>query len=421
MRLDGTMTMRWLVSVCWVLLITIAGTANAILPTAEIEVYVGNDEENSYTVLASQASFGPLSPMAGRTTQDAVQLQFPPSDNPLLCNNDTVEVSVSVSVSVSVTAVVYTEPTILMVPRGDCTYQFKAWQAQQLGAQGVILYNTLASRYSLNTTKSTKSTASTASTATSDDILFPQEFFDYDCQLGQAEIPSVDLSFDPLPYNSQQNDPLLSGDASSDNLCWLYSQNHLNSCDSKKCLITGANTNATFTNKDTDTDTDTDTTQTKVCCAWDLHLWLYSDTTMKDYTKVTIPTVFITMNQADTLFESMSKGPVLVKLYSRWRSSYNLSSILIWMLGVAVASLAAYCSAHDYHTGIRKLLARRNATSSTIPTGRAPRQPQPLAHRNPMQEETLELEPIHALGFVIMASSSLFILFYFEVRTYYYL
>jgi hypothetical protein len=106
--------------------------------------------------------------------------------------------------------------------------------------------------------------------------------------------------------------------------------------------------------------------------------------------------------------------------------------MLIWLLGVTVAAVAAYWSASDYHKGMDMILKRmarqqQQASGNTvIPSGGASNSPAPaaasnnapLVTRNPMQEETLELEPIHALGFVIMASSSLFILFYFKVRRY---
>jgi hypothetical protein len=271
-----------------------------------------------------------------------------------------------------------------------------------MGAKGVIIYNTLASRYSINTTG--HDADEKYPTYSTKDILFPQEFSDYDCANAEAQIPTVDLSFQPLPYNADHNDPLLSGDT-EDNLCQLYSETKLRHCESKKCLLTSLSNTST----------------TQVCCAWDLHLWLYADPTLQVNQTVTIPTVFITMQQADRLVSDIIKlqnVPLMARVHSRWRPDYNGSSLLIWMLGVAVAAFAAYGSAADYHTGIRKLLHRRRQPRSAVPTGNSSNgNRRPLATRNPMQEETLELEPIHALGFVVMASSSLFILFYFEVRT----
>jgi len=41
----------------------------------------------------------------------------------------------------------------MMIPRGECTFETKVYNAQLLGASGVIIYGTLGSRYSLNKTK----------------------------------------------------------------------------------------------------------------------------------------------------------------------------------------------------------------------------------------------------------------------------
>ena len=380
----------------------------AVLPTAEILVQASDGLEK-YTMLASQASFGPLSPMEANS-QAPSRLQLPPLSNPLLCEN--VTLSSSSSSSSSNSALSLERNTVLVVPRGDCTYQHKALQAQKLGAVGVILYNTLASRYSINTTAHEGEKFPSYSTK---DILFPQEYYDYDCHKGSASIPTVDLSFSPLPYDGQTNDPLLSGDT-QDNLCVLHSEDSLRHCDSKRCLVTG------LEDDDKNDNNNKDSSTTRVCCAWDLHLWLYPDPTMENETSIDIPMVFLTMDQGAQLLETIKKDSTTqVLILSRWRPNYNVSALLIWMLGVCVAAMASYWSAKDYHIGIRKLIqCRRNArTLASLSNGAAGlfRPTTPLAERNPMQEETLELEPIHALGFVVMASTSLFVLFYFEVRS----
>jgi hypothetical protein len=387
------MTTRFLLG--WLVLFTSPLLVHGILPTGQLTVNPSNGP--SYTLLASQASFGPLSPM--NPTDPPRKLVLAPSSNPLLCQNVTTTSAGGIFSSLPFAN------SIVVVPRGECTYKSKALHAEQLGAVGVVLYNTLSSRYSINTTAHEGEKYPNYST---EDILFPQQYYDYDCTKGQAMIPTVDLKIHPLPYNAKHNDPLLSG-STPDNLCRLHSQSQggdgdfASTCDSQKCLITAWDEN---------------TTNTQACCAWDLHLWMYADNAMKNVS-ISIPTIFLTMRQGDQLLASMrnSADDVAAVMASRWRPDYNLSSLVIWMLGVAVAAMAAYGSAGDCHSVLKKLRQRRANQNQTRGTNNSTNnRGAPMVTRSPMQEETLELEPIHAVGFVVMASSSLFILFYFKVR-----
>lgn len=53
-------------------------------------------------------------------------------------------------------------PIILMTPRGSCTFEKKAWVAQEIyGAVGILVYDNLAGRYSWN--------------ATTQRVIFPKE------------------------------------------------------------------------------------------------------------------------------------------------------------------------------------------------------------------------------------------------------
>lgn len=378
-RTRTELLLSWLVCSSWML------TATAILPTAEIVVSSSSSEDSHSSVfLASQANFGAL---LSQDDSTAYTLQHTDS---LLCQNVT-----------SITSNELFHDSIVLVPRGECTYQHKAFTAQQMGAKGIVIYNTLASRYTLNTTTTTTTTTATPDpqkTTTLSDIIFPQPFYDYDCQLlGSAEIPTSELQFtQEFQYDAQHNDPLLSGDGPQ-NLCRQHSPNQLANCPSKRCLLTNY--------------TPTDAT-TKACCAWDLHLWLYGDDSDLN---VQIPAVFVTMEQASQLSLLALKDTTIV-LRARWKPTYNPSSFLVWLLGVLVAAVAAYQSAGDYHIGIAKLTKRLKQQRVSTQEGEEA-QEEPLARRNPMQEETVELEPIHAIGFIAMASTSLFILFYFKVNT----
>jgi hypothetical protein len=426
-----SMTLTMMSSLSLLLLFLLPHSSQAVLPTAQIDLYDSSSSsssngkhQSSSSLLASHAWYGPRAPMANRNSRNGngngnsngsrqTVLRLAPVSNPLLCDNSSSSTAMDESAF---------QDAIVLVPRGQCTYQTKTWVAQLGGAKGVIIYNTLQARYAMNMTNSTTKNSTTSTSE--DDIEWPLDFHDYDCTRAQAQIPSDKLSFHPLPYNADHNNPLLTGTTNA-NLCRLYSTTNSKkgkggkgddhhdfdtSCPSHRCLLTG--------NKNTSTH--------QACCAWDLHLYLYPDGNHP--VSITIPTVFVTMQQGEDLLSNLlllqsSADDVLVTLSSRWQWDTNLSSGLIWMLGVAVAALAAYLSASDYHKGIQRHIQRQQRHDAQSATGNTssrhpPRPPQqPLVQRSALQEETLELEPIHALGFVVMASSSLFILFYFKVRT----
>ena len=362
-------------------------TAESILPNAG--VIVETSTGSSETMLATHAYFGKVASM-DLDKNKVAELTLPPPTNDMLCQNVT-------SPSPSFT------DKVILVGRGVCTFETKAMNAQRLGASSVLIYGTLGGRYFLNKTDPSKRRYGM------EDIIYPREFWDYDCDKGHADIPMSALDFSPssLPYNSAKNDPILSGDSGS-NLCMDKSFDSLQECPSKACLLTGNIT--------------TDGNYMKACCAWDLHIELYRDDIFGVH-DVNITTMYITMTQGAQLLQELNRGPVQVQLFLRYRPEYSLSSILIWALGVFVAGLAAYYSSGDYRFVTRELIRRRHRQhDSTAGTEEDGNESVPLApgavrpFGNAQQEESLELSPYHAIGFIVLASSGLLILFYFKVR-----
>lgn len=369
---SDTISSLWLYCLALVLLLQ---SVDGILQTAQLDVFTrANAEGPSYTLLVSQASFGSYPRMSNEQKHG---LSLAPDENPLLCQNVTEPLA-------SVTN------KAMLVPRGVCSFETKAMNAQRLGASSVIVYGALASRYSLNETNQTDYEYTEA------DILYPLEHYDYDCSYGQASIPAHLISMEPLPYNAAQNDPLLSGNT-SENLCRANSVDNLAQCPSQSCLLTGVKN---------------DDEHYQACCAWDLHIWLYADDTFNG-SEVHIPAVYTTLAQANQLLHDLQTYPDLeLVLTARWRSAYNPSSYLIWALGVFVAGLAAYLSASDYHKVIRRYRRRPASSSSRAPSSRTGERSEPPP---PPAEDSMELTAVHALVFIVMASASLLILFYFQI------
>jgi signal peptide peptidase-like 2B len=382
----------------WLFALSLSGVVS-ILQTMQLEVYLGGvagDESGTrasptYTILASEAFFGPHPKMTN--AMNPIQtLALPPKQNPLLCKaSQTAEFQA------------YDRETLILVPRGGCSFETKAYNAQQLGATSVAVFGTLSSRYSINTTSRDRDHNYAKS-----DIVFPSEFQDFDCSNGRAEIPEGVLSFTPLPYNGIENDPLLMGNTSS-NLCLSRSTDSLLHCTSLACLLTGRRivSNISVVPE----------TMLEACCAWDFHIWLSGDgnssLTSDSNRSALISAVYLTMNQGNRLLQDLTRYSVIqVVLSARWRPAFDLSSVLIWALGVTVAAVAAYVSAHGYRYKNLQLRKRQQQVSNS----RRQELTGPSSFPEPSSsEDSLELTVAHAIGFVFVASAALLVLFYARV------
>ena len=405
----------------------------AVMPQSQVTLYYhdhGESNSNSNrdvsmtttTFLASNALYGPKGPMVGKRTNSnnkhdnrypVVHLTDEDTDDLGFCQGDVSSSSSSSHISGLL------QDAIVLVPRGNCSYERKTWTAQQYGAKGVILYNTLASRYGYNETTL--------------EITWPLPQHDYDCNNGMAYIPMQELEFysdanQQQPYFSAL-DARLSGRDEETNLCFKYAtdgNNFFNTCASKRCFLTG---NTSTTNPDS----------WQACCAWDQHLYLYPDSALhaansEQAVVITIPTVMVTMEQGQDLLDQWeaagadnsnsnnNNAPLLYgSISSRWKLNFNLSALLIWILGVTVCAVASYHSASDYHLAIARRTdrvgrrnRRRRRPSDEDENDRQLVAPRPIP-RSAIHDEQMELEPIHAIGFILMASTSLIVLFYFEV------
>jgi len=436
----------------------------AILQSAAIDIvkHHADGSIESFTMLASQASFGANPPMSVENNLP-MHHQFPPNTDPLLCNeadgiNDYAKIPTSNDVNV-----------VMLVPRGVCSFERKALSAQRLGASSIIIYGTLASRYSLN--------------ATTNEIIYPIDRNDYDCNRASASIPASALSFDPAPYNAKVDDAVLSGSAEGGNLCAVGNDRFKEMCPSQRCLLTGE-TDIIGRGRQLQQQQqpqEDSISLMKACCAWDFPIWLYADAELQKTTSiepVEIPGVYVTMEQGDLLIQHIMSSPTVIfttiTMYRRYAPDYNLSGLVIWALGVFVAGLAAYLSASDYRNarknlalgranqdansalgggggdigsssgdGQSKLRNRSNSpdtrngdntnTTNTALSDEDQQQQQTEVYRNGYErvggataqrstsrqtEETLELTESHALGFVFFSAAGLLTLFYLKIYSF---
>lgn len=289
------MTMTFLRPLLFFLLLLVP-LINAALPNAEIHVHGGP----SY--FATFASFGSRQTVTGR-------VKLPPSNvDPRLCdeflNYSTID----------------WDGDIMLVPRGNfnCTFQRKAWNAQQMGAASILVYNTLESRYKKNGTA----------------VVYPLDKVDYECDNGYSVINN--LTLDPPLYNGSYHDAFLTSD-SDNNKCLVQDETR---CESRRCLVTGP------VNTTTTADASDSSNQFEACCAWDISMTMAGDATVEGNVKISA--VFVTMRQADDLLLLVEDDNATITIQERPSRTFNVSSLLLWGMAIGIVTFASWYSVKDY-------------------------------------------------------------------------
>lgn len=172
-------------------------------PTGEITIsYVPtlNNEESGtveLTLLTTQASFGSYPPqhkngIAMENYRYTYAPVLAPDVDSLLCNTaDDMN-----GIDPNNIPNYENSPVVMLVPRGGCTFEQKALNAQlRYSAKALIVYGALSSRYGYN--------------ETTQEVVYPLDKYDYDCSYGEGSVKSNQLTFDPI-YESS-NDALLNG------------------------------------------------------------------------------------------------------------------------------------------------------------------------------------------------------------------
>ena len=302
------------------LFLLLCGATRAAIPDAEIYV------DGNHSELGRFANFGSRAAATGA-------LYLPPQDNSWLCNTSLSRDS----------AQLYAADAVLLTPRGGCSFELKAINAQNYGASGVFIYNNLQSRYGWNDTSSR--------------VGYPVDELDYECANGQYEISNFPL--DPPKYQTSIHDNLLTL-SSKTNLCHIDEVK----CTSGRCLATGpAQSNLTT-----------------FCCAWDMFTAMHSDSSLEDVHAPTVFSIFLTMAQAEFFLHLPEGTKVIVS--QRAYPKFNASSFLLWMMATTIVALASWLSAGDYRRAKYKL-------SHPVP---APRPVPVVAQNLPFEVMTINVE-----------------------------
>jgi signal peptide peptidase-like protein 2B len=265
----------------------------------------------------------------------------------------------------------------------NCTFGARAEAAEALGAAALLVVNTVEGIY--------------RNRSHGDD----QD--DYDCGNGKGFVSS--------------------STADGGKLAGFPLSSCARSCGSGRCLLTG----------------DTSSSALQVCCAWDSYIGM-TVSYDGEQTPVQLPAVFLRMVDGDALkiaapqlfldttsrvvMSSGAAGSASVDLYARWRPWANMSSVLMWGLGCCTAFWASWASCDDVRRKRRQQdIARRGSLDTDKDQWR---KAVDIGETQGYSEDggfgggengsggtvALELTFQHALGFIVVASLVLVVLFY---------
>lgn len=319
------------------------------LPTADIE-----NDGDSIEILVKRAQFGSRDNFLEGT------LVPPPMYDPFLCEHDfTIETDESGNSEVY-TSPPYTKPdedspTVMLVPRGYCTFERKAYAAKRYyGAKGIMIYDRLGAHYRWN--------------KTANQVIFPK-LDDYECDNGEGVMYNITL--DPPAYNPAQLDPLMGmtivttpevATISASNVkqspnpafrqefgvtgtstCNLNRSTAINACASQLCLVTSHKENSS---------------EYPVCCAWDTPITMPRAEDARQLETDDILAVWLTIRQSEIVLKSdlLSRGNKIT-MESRSKSAFNVTYIFVWMWGTLVMMIGSWYAAGEYRRFGVKLAA----------------------------------------------------------------
>jgi len=378
-----------------IILLSIFISIYSIIPTGELKI-----RRTDNIIYVAPGSFGTSLEKESETSYKRL----------LLVNGDTHDGCENPSVSIKNIQSFY-----LLVSRGNCSFVDKAIAAESIGAVGVIIYNSLEGiyqdrSYALDT--------------------------DYDCDKGSGYVTSLQY-----PIYSDEMDALMPTSCTG-----------ASTCDSGKCVLTNV----------------TDSNGYKVCCAWDLYISM-GNSEYDDVVSPNIPAVFIRMTDADTLISNndLSKGTLEVALFSRPSYALDVSSILLWLMAVLTVAVGAsraaeedknqqYNSKYSDHSNsyqhhneliddntlhetsqsninyeIECTRTSTNTTTTTTTTNTTITNSNPIhsqtkeskklnnskfdMYLDEVNDETFDISPSHAVGFIFISSSFLVLLYFIDL------
>lgn len=253
--------------------------------------------------------------------------------------------------------------TLVLADRGNCSFLDKALRAQAAGARGLVIRGTRKAVYESLHQNSTRN----------DTLLEAKPVFEYDCSRGEGFVTVLaDPEWDTDTPACNQSDR----------------------CSSGMCIATGRVDEAQGGHQ--------------VCCLWDTHILMgMGNRTLAS--NLTFPVVYVTIADGKRLERSLQSYPdLLIRTFRRDPPVIDISSMLLWAIGVATAIGASYYSAlPDRRKWIQRL------QPSITPEHK--QQHQQHTQQETEDEEIWELDTKHAVAFIVGAGVFLTLLYYIKV------
>lgn len=263
--------------------------------------------------------------------------------------------------------------TLVVADRGNCSFLQKALLAQASGAKGLVIRGTRKAAYeAILAARNGSSTNTTATDSTAQE----RPPFDYDCTRGESFVASL---IDPV--------------WSTDDAKCSKSSSGGGRCESKMCIPTGH--------------VDAQKGGHQLCCLWDTYVLMGANHT--EAAKLSIPVVYMTIADGLQIARSLKSYPeLLIRTYQREVPLIDVSSVLLWVIGVVTAISASYYSA---------TVDQRNWLSRMNPNANERKQ---YEHEQQQQQEQepddiWELDAKHAVCFILSAGVFLTIFYYVKI------
>jgi hypothetical protein len=263
----------------------------SLASTPNVIVNVGGNE-----YMAKRGLFGSKEDVTG-------ELVLAPESDPLLCNYDGSQEATPLSTD-----------SIMLVPRGSCSFEHKAYAAKQLfGVVGVFIYDNMAARYGWD--------------EETERVIFPEDRVEYECENGFGTMENLD--FDPPKYNATVLDSIL-GEG-----CTLTPTRK--PCESNLCMVTSHAK---------------DSTDYPVCCAWDLPKTMGGDESIDDALTDDVAAIFLTIRQSSEIIPLAAAvgtgGGTVGTIIARKRSNFNVSFLFLWVMAVFTTVFGSWYAAKEY-------------------------------------------------------------------------
>lgn len=352
----------------------------ALVHAVEVDfLQVSSSPENVVQFVVSRATFG--APLPSKASSSLKLIRGAISSD---CS----------SVQLSADAANGEASAVLVDRGGGCAFVQTALLAQAAGASMLIVRDTVAGAFA-----SAKQTGTRI----------------YDCSLGDGRVSS-NASF-----------PLATTSFSKDGKDYLAACTADRRCVSQVCVLTGQQ--------------DLSDHSFQVCCFQNSLVRMQAAVSMQaQATQVTIPVVFTSLHDASVIQTMLeSAKPVYVQPFHQEESPWNLSMLLIWLMGVCIVMGAAYYSSSDERHYSYEKVAHSSLYDDPLETkgyayisieddGKSSRRKESNTRNNEDQvddeedsddeggDDKIELSSAHAVAFLVGASTMLLLAYYVHVQ-----